>query len=149
MTYSPQNAFTFPFDTQFPLLPALNFITSISQSNPAVVTTQTDHGYASGLTVRIVFPHTVNNPFGMPQIDEQQGLVTVISPDSFFIDINTTNFDPFIFQTIPQMAQIIPTSVQANSSVNDSTQLNPTNPNPRPVIFQPTSPICSGPCSVP
>lgn len=150
MTYSPVNEFTFPFNPLFPMLPAINFITGITRSNPAIITTATDHGYSDGLTVRVVFPHTTNPVFGMTQIDEQTGQIVVLSSNSFAININSTNYDPFVLATSPERPQVIPIAVAAQTSANDSGQVNPINPTilAEVPIFQPHSPQCSGPCTV-
>ena len=149
MTYTPQNAFTFPFNPNFPMLPALNFITSITQSNPAVITTATNHGYSDGLFIRVVFPQTVAPVFGMTQINEEIGEIIVLSANSFSVDIDTTHYGAFVLGISPQMPQVIPIGVAAQTSANESGQVNPPEPNKPFVIFQPTSPQCSGPCNVP
>lgn len=149
MTYSPENAFTFPFDPNFPLVPKINFVTAITQSNPAIVTTATPHGYTGQMFVRIVFPHTFGPVFGMPQIDEQSAGITVLSDTTFSIAIDTRNYDPFTLVTNPQMPQCVPIGVTAPSSANDSGQVNPVNNSPRPVIFQPIAPAFSAAVNVP
>lgn len=73
-------------------------ILSISNSNPAVIVTTLDgispydNGYINGLIARISVPFY----FGMQQMNNQTGVITVISSNSFSIDIDSTNFDPFV-----------------------------------------------------
>lgn len=128
MVYSPVNPWTFPPNPNFPWLPAVNTITSITQANPAVITTGTDHGYSTGYNVRIVFPFPYVKSFGMIQINEQSGTITVTGSDTFTIDIDTTKYDPFTVGTTLQSAQVIPISQYTNANLDDSTQVNPANP---------------------
>jgi hypothetical protein len=78
--------------------PALRTILSITQANPALVTTTFDglvagdHGYETGWIVRIRVPYG----FGMTKLDEFKGAITVVNATQFSIPIDTTNFDPFV-----------------------------------------------------
>lgn len=128
MVYSPTNAWTFPVNASFPWLPAANTITSITKANPAIVTTGSDHGYSTGFNVRIVFPFPYAKSFGMIQINEQVGTITVTGTDTFSINIDTTAYDPFVVGTTLQTAQVIPISQYGNSDLDDFTQVNPANP---------------------
>lgn len=71
--------------------PAMRIISTITNSNPATVTTTIDHDYISGEIVRLIIP----KGFGMPQADKKYGEITVTGTDTFTIDIDTTHFDPF------------------------------------------------------
>lgn len=77
--------------------PAMRNILSITQATQALVTTTFDgtnpgaHDYISGLVCRIVIPRY----FGMQQINQLKGLITVTSATQFTIEIDTTAFDPF------------------------------------------------------
>ncbi len=129
MVYSPVNPWTFPVNPSFPWLPAANTITSISQSNPCVVTTGTNHGYIDGLVVKVFFPFPYAFRFGMIQINGLFGAITVLSPNSFSIPINTINFDPFVVGTTLETAQILPVSELAIDPLSDEFhQVNPANP---------------------
>ena len=128
MVYSPVNPWTFPVNPNFPWIYDTAYITSISNANPAVVVTSSDHGYLSGFNVRIVFPFPYTNSFGMPQINNQTGVITVLSPTSFSISIDTTHYDPFVIGTTLEKAQVIPTGQYTNQNLNDSQQVNPPNP---------------------
>jgi len=95
MVYSPVNPWTFPVDTNFPWLPAEATISSITQSNPCIITTTSAHGYTDGQIVQVSFPFTTFNNFGMTQINGLSGVISVLSPTSFSLPINSVNFDPF------------------------------------------------------
>ena len=71
--------------------PALRLITSITQDNPAEITTSFNHGYSSGLIVRIKIPSL----YGMEQLANFVGVITVTGDTTFTIDKDTTNFTPF------------------------------------------------------
>lgn len=72
-------------------LPALRLVTAITQANPASVTTSFDHSYQSGEIVRIHVPDT----YGMIQMNNRFGIITVTGTDTFTIDIDATGFDAF------------------------------------------------------
>jgi len=109
-------------------MPAVRDILSITQANPAVVTTTFDgtnpgsHGYLTGVIARIDIPIQ----FGMQQLSGFQGVLTVLSPSTFSIAVNTTGFDPFVNPspdpryTTP--AQVVPigeeTAILTQSFVN-------------------------------
>lgn len=95
MVYSPVNQWTFPSNPNFPWLPQANTVTSITRANPAVVTTGTAHGYSTGFNVRIFFPFTIVDSFGMEQINGQEATIAVLSPTTFSISVDTSNFDSF------------------------------------------------------
>lgn len=118
---------SFPLNPYFPWLPAVKVISAISNANPAVVTTSTEHGYSSGMFVRIVFPFPYGNSFGMPEINGQSAEITVIDTTSFSMLINSLNYQAFSVGTTLQNPQVIPTGEIATSSVT-SRQVNPTNP---------------------
>jgi hypothetical protein len=95
--------------------PAVRDILSITNANPAIVTTTYDgvnpgnHGYLSGLIVRIDVP--VN--FGMQQLNQFQSTITVLSPSTFSIQADTTGMNPFVIPTyVPGFngtpAQVVP-----------------------------------------
>lgn len=128
MVYSPVNAWTFPVNPKFPWLPQTATITAITNAAPAIVTTALPHGYSSGFNVRIVFPFPYVGAFGMEQINEQIGTILVLSPTTFAISIDTTNYDPFVIGTTLQSPQVIPIGQYTNTDLDDSSQVNPPNP---------------------
>lgn len=95
MVYSPVNPWTFPVDSNFPWLPAESTISTITQGYPCIISTTSAHGYMDGLVVQVLFPFTGSNNFGMMQINGLSGPVSVLTPTSFSLPINTVQFDPF------------------------------------------------------
>jgi len=86
------------FAIEFPTyLPAMRIITSITNDLEAVITTSFDHNYVTGEIVRISVP-TIHGtfPWGMNEINDRQGEITVVSPTTFSITIDTTYFEPFV-----------------------------------------------------
>ena len=86
----------------------MRFISNITNGFPAVVTTTQNHLYTTQAIVRIDIPRF----FGMQQINQQFGEITVLSPTTFSIDIDSTFYDPFFIPgTYPanaQQAQAVP-----------------------------------------
>jgi hypothetical protein len=64
----------------------------------------------------------------MFQINEQVGIINVLSPATFSISIDTTGYDPFVVGTALQQPQVIPTGQMTNADLDDSQQVNPPNP---------------------
>ena len=88
--------------------PALRLIDSITNSNPATITTSFDHDYETGTVVRIYVPKW----YGMTQMDKLTGEITVTGTDTFTIDIDTTAFDAFsIPGTIPWYVTTYPSVI--------------------------------------
>lgn len=75
-------------------------ITLISQANPGVVTTGTNHGYSTDDRVRLRVP-AIN---GMVEADDLLVTVTNVSATTFSIGIDTTTFSTFVFPTSAQAA---------------------------------------------
>lgn len=91
--------------------PYSNIVANISNTNPAIVTTISSHGYDDGLIVRLVVPKNA----GMQQITGQQAKITKLAPDSFTIAIDASNFDSFAYTSVQQFAQAIPVGVDSVS----------------------------------
>lgn len=99
-------------DPNPPFWPAMRLISDITRANPALVTTSFDHGYLTGLIVRIYIPEAC----GMSQANGFVGQITVTGTNTFTIDgLNSTDFDPFAIPawgTVPNhvdtCAQVIP-----------------------------------------
>jgi hypothetical protein len=103
--------------------PVENIISSITNANPGVVTTTSDHDYSSGAIVQFFFPAN----FGMNQLIGNNYTITVLSPTTFSINENTTNFDPFTISTTLQSPQVVPVGEVANSlSSRQQNTLTPT-----------------------
>jgi len=73
-------------------IPANRDIISITQSNPAVITTNLEHGYQSLWYVRIIVPQG----FGMTVLNKRKFLITVTSPTQFTIPVDSSGFDAFV-----------------------------------------------------
>jgi len=83
---------------QFPpglFQPKRRIITSITQANPGVVTTSTEHGYSSLDIERLYIP----SGFGMTQANLLQVQITVLTSTTFSIGVDTTAFTAFAFPT--------------------------------------------------
>lgn len=99
---------SFGYVNPFPVYrPQLLFIGAITQANPGVVTTTTNHNYLTGLIVRLLVPFAA----GMTQLNGIEFPITVLSPNTFSIPIDTSFFDPFTVPPDPQPTspQVVPT----------------------------------------
>lgn len=100
---------------------AMRIVTAITNSNPASVTTSFAHQYMSGLIVRLIIPLGV----GMEQMNQMTGTITVTSPTTFLINIDSTYFDTFVIPAMPPSAytcaQVIPIA-EINSILTEATQ---------------------------
>jgi len=88
--------------------PAMRLIDSITKADPVVITTNIDHDYVTGQIVRINVPYN----YGMRQIDGVVGPITVLTDDTFSMDIDTTLYDSFSAPTTPPynrfLANVVP-----------------------------------------
>ena len=81
--------------------PAMTNILSITNANPAVITTTFDginpgvNTYQSGLIGRVYIPFG----YGMSQLNLVEASITVINSTSFYFNVNTTTMDPFVLPT--------------------------------------------------
>jgi hypothetical protein len=104
--------------------PAMRIISSITNANPALVTTTFAHGYITGEIVRITLPRVPFNTvsFGMAQINGQTGTITVVDTTSFTIAIDTTLYDVFSNPgTYSQQPQVVPVG-EVNSLLTAATK---------------------------
>jgi hypothetical protein len=79
--------------------PIMTVITAITNSSPAQITTNTNHGYVSGTIVRFDIPPAC----GMQQIDQMFAPILVTGPTTFTAAIDTTFFSVF---AIPEDADV-------------------------------------------
>jgi hypothetical protein len=106
--------------------PAMRVITAITNGFPAVVTTDINHNYQTGLIVRLDIPED----YGMVQANKLFGTITRIDATNFSIDIDTTNFSPFIVPgalIVSTLAQAVPMAEDASiiyQAVRDVTPNN-------------------------
>lgn len=71
--------------------PAISRISTITKGSTTTITTTYDHEYIDGTIVRLI----VSNIYGMPQINNLYGEITVTGSNTFTIEIDSTNFDIF------------------------------------------------------
>lgn len=113
-------------DPQF--TPANREIDSITQDNPATITTTLDHLYKDGLKVRIeISKFHGQDIFGMQQMDGLIGTITIVDSTNFTIDIDTTRFDPFSIPgmlpsafTCPQVVPVAEVSETLDQAVKNT-----------------------------
>ena len=88
--------------------PAMRIISAVTNAYPALVTTSFDHQYLDGLIVRLTIP----KGFGMIQANQLYAPIIVTGATTFTIDIDTTDFDPFVvsgsFPSSYQSAMVVP-----------------------------------------
>lgn len=94
-------------------VPSAQTISSITQANPGVVTTASAHGYLGGIYVRLV----ISSGDGMPQVNGNVYLATILSSTTFSINQDTTAFDAFT-NTSLQPSQVIPVGEVAGTLNN-------------------------------
>ena len=101
-----------PFGADF--IPNLQYITNITQSNPAIVTflDETNFTVAEWISFRIPPPN------GMIQLNNQKGQIISITPTTVTIAVDSTNFYPFIYVEDPQIPCV---AVPAGSGVIQGT----------------------------
>jgi len=79
---------------QFPnFQQAYRLISDITNAENALVTTTFAHQYLDGLIVRLIVPKV----YGMTQANNLTGTITVASPTTFTINIDTRSFDVFTY----------------------------------------------------
>jgi hypothetical protein len=87
--------------------PPRSAIASITQANPCVVTTSTDHDLSTGQVVRIHVPKN----YGMVNLNNNLYSVTVLSPTTFSlqtsqipvaVNVNSTYYPAFTIPSNPQ-----------------------------------------------
>ncbi len=99
----------------------MRVIAGISNASPVVITTTFAHQYITNTIVRLDIPLG----FGMQALNQQFGPITVLSPTTFSMPIDTTNLEPFVlpsgFPPGYQDAQVVPIS-EVNSLLSAATQ---------------------------
>jgi len=113
------------FPTLNAFYPFQSTIQSITKANPVVVTTTAAHGLLSGNIVRI---NTVYNGT-MPEINNQQGIATVLSPTTFSMPIDSTSYGTFVFSaSYLKPGQVIPIAEVNATLQNAEVNIGPNNP---------------------
>jgi hypothetical protein len=72
--------------------PAMRVITAVTNAFPVTITTSFAHQYNSGLIVRINMPPH----YGMDMLNQAYAPITVTSPTTFTMPIDTTTYTPFV-----------------------------------------------------
>jgi len=112
-------AFTNPL-----LQPAMRQVLAITNANPASVTTAQPHLYISGTIVRFYIPDNYQGQsYGMPEINQCFAEITVTSPTTFTVPINSINYIPFAVPGTPtQYAMCVP--IGENNNTLRAAELN-------------------------
>ena len=80
----------------FPVFqPAMRIVSTITNSFPVTITTTFAHQYVTGTIVRINIPPG----YGMQQLNQQFGPITVTGSTTFTMPLDTTYFDPLVTPT--------------------------------------------------
>jgi len=102
--------------------PAMRVISAMTNDNPMQVTTTIDHGYSSGIIVRILIP--LAN--GMFQANGSTGEITVTGATTFTLPIDSSAFDVFAVPALPDphdftCAQVVPIG-ENNGMLSEATR---------------------------
>lgn len=71
--------------------PAMRLISNITNGNPASVTTTFNHGYITGMIVRLNVPRN----FGMYEVNQLYAPITVTGNTTFTIELDTTRMSSY------------------------------------------------------
>lgn len=109
---APNSNFGPPFGANF--IPNLQYITNITQAFPAVVTflNNTNFTVAEWISFRVPPAN------GMIQLNNQKSQIISLTPNTATIDIDTSNFYPFIYVQDPQIPCV---AVPAGSGIIQGT----------------------------
>ena len=77
--------------------PAMRIVTDITKAASVVVTTHPDHNYVDGMIVRLYVPKN----YGMWQINHHAGAITVLTANTFSMELDTTAYDSFLVPVSP------------------------------------------------
>lgn len=86
-------------------------IASITQSNPATLTTTSDHNYVAGMNVSFLIPKA----FGMQELNKLVVQVLTASTNALTLNVDTTQFSPFAYPS-PLPTAYTPPSIIPYSS---------------------------------
>jgi len=96
--------------------PGMFVISSITNANPAVVTTTANHDYVDGAIVRF----DIQPACGMDQIDGMTSSILVTGATTFTTLIDTTLFAPFTIPVAPDVHTNICSLVVCMAENNDT-----------------------------
>lgn len=86
-------------------------IASITQSNPATLTTTDNHNYVAGMNVSFLIPKA----FGMQELNKLVVQVLTASTNTLTLNVDTRQFSPFAYPS-PLPTAYTPPSIIPNSS---------------------------------
>jgi hypothetical protein len=95
--------------------PQLQFINSITLGQQTLVGFVSDHDYIVGEIISF----RISPPFGTKELNNQQGLITASAPTTVLVNIDSTNYTPFVYPvsgpysppiTVPSSSGITPGS---------------------------------------
>jgi len=86
-------------------------IASITQSNPATLTTTDNHNYVAGMNVSFLIPKA----FGMQELNKLVVQVLTASTNTLTLNVDTTQFSPFAYPS-PLPTAYTPPSIIPYSS---------------------------------
>jgi len=94
-------------------IPSALQVFDITQSYPMVVTVQADtliasNTYREGQIVKFTIPYS----YGMQQLNGKTAKILLVNNDEFYMDVNSSNFDPFISPLSDSQASIAPAGSQ-------------------------------------
>lgn len=115
---SPFNRYNLGLFNSGTYTPTIVDISTVSQSNPALVTTAINHTFVIGQQVQFFIPPQ----WGMRQLDGLKGYVmSITNPNQFVVNIDTSLFDAFVTPTPPPFIVIDPASVAGIGDQNTGT----------------------------
>ena len=95
-------------------VPQLQLIQAVTTAEQAVVTTVDDHGYTTGMVIRIFVPTT----YGMSIY--QQTPIVVLSDTTFLTAINTLALDPFVAPSLYPPVAFTPAQAIPMTGIEDN-----------------------------
>jgi hypothetical protein len=104
---------TAPTIPLIPFTPQARVISNITNAFPAVVTTTVAHGFLTLLLVRFFLP--LPTYFGMQPLNGQFAQITVLSPTTFSVPIDTRVMNAFTTAGTSQVPQVISMAENASS----------------------------------
>jgi hypothetical protein len=90
-----------------PVIPMSLLISNITQSNPMVITVEESNTYVPKMLVHLVVPYD----YGMTQANDLTVEIESIDGLNFYVDVDSTLFDPFVTPEsiyLPQPASLSP-----------------------------------------
>ncbi len=98
-------------------VPKRRLVVDVSRALNAAVTTDEEHGYETGLEVRLIVPLA----YGM-ELQFVPTIIQVTSPTQFTTTVDTRSQEPFVTPTFPPSftnAQVVPISGETDNIAGD------------------------------